>query len=434
MDNINTIISSFKQQNDLNSKIWYKSKGQEYKMNPKVRVKLLEIAHEFISFLDVDVVVSDIIMTGSLANFNWSKFSDIDLHIVADFEQFSKQELPLYEELFRLKKTIYNDKHDITIYGYDVEVYVQDESESHFSSGVYSLLSDNWLVKPKKEKINIDKNLIKSKSKQWMEIIDGVIENAKDEPIDDAKELLKKYKEKLKKYRTCGLEKDGEYSDENIVFKILRRNGYIEKLYNFQNKHEDKLLSLSEAEMSKLLNPVNSTRISSKFGNRWGKKHGGIDIAVPSGTKVVSPANGTVIDSEIRNDSCGGTLYIDHGNGLKTRYCHLKEIKVRKGDRVNQGDIVAFTGGGPQDIGKGRSTGAHLHFELYQNGKTVDPEPYLIGGKPITKSSNTQSSGTQSSNVPSNTETNDDSEESSTLQKYLTQAVQGILPQTKITQ
>jgi len=424
MDNINSIISSFKQQNDLNSKIWYKSKGQEYKMNPKVRVKLLEIAHEFISFLDVDVVVSDIIMTGSLANFNWSKFSDIDLHIVADFEQFSKQELPLYEELFRLKKTIYNDKHDITIYGYDVEVYVQDESESHFSSGVYSLLSNNWLVKPKKEKINIDKNLIKSKSKQWMEIIDGVIENAKDEPIDDAKELLKKYKEKLKKYRTCGLEKDGEYSDENIVFKILRRNGYIEKLYNFQNKHEDKLLSLSEAEMSKLLNPVNSTRISSKFGDRWGKKHSGIDIAVPSGTKVVSPANGTVIDSEIRNDSCGGTLYIDHGNGLKTRYCHLKEIKVRKGDRVNQGDIVAFTGGGPQDKGKGRSTGAHLHFELYQNGKTVDPEPYLIGGKAITKSSN---------DFPS-TPTNDDNEESSTLQKYLTQAVQGILPQTKITQ
>lgn len=424
MDNINSIISSFKQQNDLNSKIWYKSKGQEYKMNPKVRVKLLEIAHEFISFLDVDVVVSDIIMTGSLANFNWSKFSDIDLHIVADFEQFSKQELPLYEELFRLKKTIYNDKHDITIYGYDVEVYVQDESESHFSSGVYSLLSDNWLVKPKKEKINIDKNLIKSKSKQWMEIIDGVIENAKDEPIDDAKELLKKYKEKLKKYRTCGLEKDGEYSDENIVFKILRRNGYIEKLYNFQNKHEDKLLSLSEAEMSKLLNPVNSTRISSKFGDRWGKKHSGIDIAVPSGTKVVSPANGTVIDSEIRNDSCGGTLYIDHGNGLKTRYCHLKEIKVRKGDRVNQGDIVAFTGGGPQDKGKGRSTGAHLHFELYQNGKTVDPEPYLIGGKAITKSSN---------DFPI-TPTNDDNEESSTLQKYLTQAVQGILPQTKITQ
>lgn len=429
MSNINSIISSFKQQKDLNSKIWFKSKDQEYKMNPKVRVKLLEIAHEFISFLDVDVVVSDIIMTGSLSNFNWSKFSDIDLHIVADFEQFSKQELPLYEELFRLKKTIYNDKHDITIYGYDVEVYVQDESESHFSSGVYSLLSDNWLVKPKKEKINIDKNLIKSKSKQWMEIIDGVIENAKDEPIDEAKELLKKYKEKLKKYRTCGLEKDGEYSDENIVFKILRRNGYIEKLYNFQNKHEDKLLSLSEAEMSKLLNPVNSTRISSKFGDRWGKKHSGIDIAVPSGTKVVSPANGTVIDSEIRNDSCGGTLYIDHGNGLKTRYCHLKEIKVRKGDKVNQGDIVAFTGGGPQDMGKGRSTGAHLHFELYQNGKTVDPEPYLIGGKDITKSSDTQSND----NSP-NAQTNNDSEESSTLQKYLTQAVQGILPQTKITQ
>jgi predicted nucleotidyltransferase len=262
MNNMGSIVSSFKEQVDLNSKIWRKSKGQNYKMDSEVRVKLLEIAYEFISFLDVNIVVSDIIITGSLANFNWSKYSDVDLHIVADFDQFSKKELPLYEELFRLKKTIYNDKHDITIYGYDVEVYVQNESESHFSSGVYSILNDDWLVNPKKENIKIDKNLIKSKAKQWMEIIDEVIENAKDEPMEKAKEIIKKYKEKLKKYRTCGLEKNGEYSDENIVFKILRRNGYIEKLYNFQNKHADKMLSLNESPQ--YVNPSEYTNTNFK--------------------------------------------------------------------------------------------------------------------------------------------------------------------------
>ena len=144
MGNIQSILTSFKQQDDLNPKIWYlpkerymgDHKGQSYKMNPKVRERLLQIAHEFINFLDVDIIVSDIIMTGSLANYNWSKYSDIDLHILTDFGQFSKKELPLYEELFRLKKTIYNDKHDIKIYGYEVELYVQHESESHFSSGV----------------------------------------------------------------------------------------------------------------------------------------------------------------------------------------------------------------------------------------------------------------------------------------------------------
>jgi hypothetical protein len=79
-----------------------------------------------------------------------------------------------------------------------------------------------------------------------MDIIDGVIENISDEPIDKAKKIIKKYKDKLKKYRTCGLEKDGEYSDENLVFKVLRRNGYIEKLFDFENKHIDKKLSIQE--------------------------------------------------------------------------------------------------------------------------------------------------------------------------------------------
>lgn len=255
MGNMQDILQSFNQQDNLNPKFWRSPKekttkdhnGQNSKLKPEIRNRLLEIAYEFINFLDVDIIVADVIMTGSLSNYNWSKYSDVDLHIVADFNQFPKEQLPLYEELFRLKKTIYNDKHDIKIYGYDVEVYVQDESESHFSSGVYSIFYDKWVVNPKKENVKIDKKLIKSKVKQWMNIIDDVIENAKDEPIDTANKLIKKYKDKLKKYRTCGLEKGGEYSDENIVFKILRRNGYIEKLYKFQDKHQDKLLSLNEA-------------------------------------------------------------------------------------------------------------------------------------------------------------------------------------------
>jgi len=240
MKNINTILNSFNIQNNLNPKFWKESSKGDIKLDPKIRERLMEISNEFIEFLKVDIIVSDIIITGSLSNYNWSKFSDIDLHVVSDFSQFPQKTRNLYEELFKLKKLIFNEKHDITIYGYDVELYVQNESESHFSTGVYSVLNDEWIVKPKKEDFKIDKDLIKSKVKQWMDTIDSVIENAEDESLEDAKKLISKYKEKLKKYRTCGLEKGGEYSDENIVFKILRRNGYIERYMDVKRKSYDK--------------------------------------------------------------------------------------------------------------------------------------------------------------------------------------------------
>ena len=254
MSKLKSILSSFHLQDELNPKIWElpneramsDPKGQTEIMKPKVRERLLDIAYEFIEFLGVDVIVSDVVMTGSLSNFNWSQYSDVDLHIIADFGQFSEKELPLYEELFRLKKTLFNDNHDIKIYGYDVELYVQNDVEAHFSSGEYSVLFNEWKTKPKKENIEIDTNLIKTKSEHWMKIIDEVIEDAKESPLESGVESIGKVKDKLKKYRTAGLEDGGEMSDENLVFKVLRRNGYIQKLFDFQNEYQDKKLSLKE--------------------------------------------------------------------------------------------------------------------------------------------------------------------------------------------
>ena len=234
------IINSFVTRDALNPKIWDKDDV----LNKEVREKLLGVANEFINFLGVPILVEDIIFTGSLSNYNWSKYSDIDLHVVADFTQFSDELLPLYQELFKVKKTLFNTDHDIKIFGYEVELYVQDSNEAHFSSGVYSVLFDEWSNKPKKENVKVDKNLIREKSKQWMEVIDTALDAASDVTADDAREILKKCKDKLKKYRTCGLEKEGEYSDENLVFKVLRRNGYIEKLMNFENDVVDKELSI----------------------------------------------------------------------------------------------------------------------------------------------------------------------------------------------
>jgi hypothetical protein len=243
------ILKSFVPQKELNPKIWDATNNKDVgqtKLKPEIRQRLLEISYEFIEFLDVEIVVTDIILTGSLSNYNWSKYSDFDLHIVANFGQYDEGQINLYEKLFTLKKMIFNDKHDITIKGYEVELYVQNETETHFSSGVYSVLFDEWANVPKKEKVSIDKKLIEEKTKQWMNIIDNLIDTIEDDDIDTAKTLVQKYKDKLKKFRTCGLEKGGEYSTENLVFKILRRNGYIQKLHDESNKIIDNKLSMNQ--------------------------------------------------------------------------------------------------------------------------------------------------------------------------------------------
>ena len=135
------------------------------------------------------------------------------------------------------------------------------------------------------------------------------------------------------------------------------------------------LLGVNES----LGSPISKLQIvpGSGFRSKERPSHPGTDYAINSGSDVKSPDDGKVIDSETRNDACGGTLFIDHENGFKSRYCHMKRIDVKKGDKVTKGQIIGLTGGGLQDYGKGNSSGPHLHFELYKDGQLVDPSKYL---------------------------------------------------------
>jgi len=245
MEKVDKIISSFYIQDELNPEIWDETENESYIMKDDVRDSLLIISNEFIDFLGLEIFVSDITMTGSLSNYNWSEFSDVDLHILYDFTEAGEQK-ELYKELFKLKKTLFNSTHDITVKGFEVELYVQDSSEPHFSTGVYSVMFNEWINEPTKESVSIDDKSLTEKAEQWMDIIDVVIENVKDENLEMALEQIDKVKERLKKYRSCGLEKEGEYSYENLVFKFLRRNGYIQKLFDFTNNLVDKNLSLEQ--------------------------------------------------------------------------------------------------------------------------------------------------------------------------------------------
>lgn len=245
MANFEKILSSFYVQDSLNPKIWENPNSSDSTMIESVREKLLEIANEFVDFLGVEIFVQDIHMTGSLANYNWSDFSDVDLHILYDFQE-SGDKKELLIELFKLKKTLFNSTHNIKVRGFDVEMYVQDTTESHFSTGVYSVLFDEWIATPSKDEVSIDEDKLKSKVESWMDLIDTTIDEVEDDELDDAMSVIDGIKEKLKKYRSIGLENEGEYSYENLTFKFLRRNGYIQKLFDFTNELMDKRLSLEQ--------------------------------------------------------------------------------------------------------------------------------------------------------------------------------------------
>lgn len=241
------IVKSFELNDTLNPKVWDNYADiNKATLKKEIRQRLLSAAQEFLYYVDIDVIISDIVLMGSLSNYNWSDYSDFDLHIIADYNQFPNEQYELYSELFDLKKTLFNLKHDIKIKGFDVELYLQDENSEAFSDGVYSIMFDEFISKPTKDVKKINKELIKTKAEQWMKIIDECIEQAEKEDLQDSQETLKKCYKKIKKCRQSGLEKGGEFSIENLVFKYLRRNGYIGKLLEMRDKLLDQKLSLQE--------------------------------------------------------------------------------------------------------------------------------------------------------------------------------------------
>jgi predicted nucleotidyltransferase len=241
MSKYEKILHSFSIKDTLNPKVWENPEDpKKATMISKVRKALMRIAEEFVDDLGDDVFVEDIYLMGSLANFNWSEYSDFDLHVIIDFERYDDQE-ELYKELFDLKKKLFNDKHDIKIFGYDVEVYAQGTSDEAHSDGVYSVMNNEWIHQPTKLNHKLDMSVLKTKIKCWTDKIDDAIEEAKSEGNSDK---LKTLKDKLKDYRQSGLNKEGEFSYENLVFKFLRRSGHIGKLFDEKTKIKDKELSV----------------------------------------------------------------------------------------------------------------------------------------------------------------------------------------------
>jgi predicted nucleotidyltransferase len=217
----------------LNPDIW----SDENRIKPDIRIKLLQIGQDFYKNANLTVPISDILLIGSNANFNWTPTSDLDVHIVIDFKKLEMSNESA-KEFTNLLKFRWNLEHDIHIKSYNVEVYIQDVSSKNSATGVYSLLNDKWLMKPVQQNIVLDKELIKSKYQDSVKKIKTAIQ---EQNLERMKTILKDFYD----FRQAGLDRAGEFSTENVVFKLLRNKGHLDALRDATNKLYDKQTSIN---------------------------------------------------------------------------------------------------------------------------------------------------------------------------------------------
>lgn len=230
-------LSKLEPRTQLSSDIW-----QVDKLKPEMSDRLKMIADDFIKSLDMEINPVDILLVGSMAGYNWSDYSDIDLHIVLDFNEIS-QNKALVEKYFFLAKSKWNNIYDIRIHGHEVELYVQDIEDKTISSAVYSVKNDKWVEKSEQKKVNIDYEGITRKVKEIADEVDQ-LENLFDKSeYDDTYEKALHLQQKLRTFRKAGLEKQGEFSNENLIYKVLRRAEQLEKISKLVNDSYTKLRS-----------------------------------------------------------------------------------------------------------------------------------------------------------------------------------------------
>jgi len=233
--------SSFENHESLAPNIW-----NDGEINPKIGRRLLKIANDFIDGLPVEVNVEDITLTGSLANFNWSNYSDVDLHIIVNFLEVDEN-LVLVKSFFDNARMKWNNGHNIRIKGYDVEIYVENSGESHKSSGVYSILNGEWIKEPKRYQSSIDFTGARRKAEDiefQVNIVSNLITAHKNKV---ALQNIDRIKRKIKNMRRAGLESPRqEFSVENIAFKILRRNDTLGFLNDLKKRAYDDMMSMNE--------------------------------------------------------------------------------------------------------------------------------------------------------------------------------------------
>ena len=219
----------------LNSKL-FDTRDPKLRLHEDVRNKLIEIANTFLEDVrDQGILIypADIRIVGSNAGYDYTPYSDIDLHIVVNSEFYScdPKILQTALNLFRFQ---FNDQYNITVKGIEVEVYAEDIKSATVSNGIYSIIQNRWIKYPQPE-VDMSEYItpeIKDKASQWTSLIEEVIELAPSESLsaEDDLQRCEHLINRLYLMRKTGLETDGRLSEGNLIFKQVRNSGMLDAL------------------------------------------------------------------------------------------------------------------------------------------------------------------------------------------------------------
>jgi predicted nucleotidyltransferase len=280
-------------------------------MRRSARKALLRIAAEFLISLGVEVRPDDITVTGSMANFNYTPESDLDLHVIMDYSSID-DDLDLVRQMLMAKKSLWNLRHNITIKGHDVEVYPQDASESHHSTGVYSVLRDEWAIQPTRTEPSVDPASVLQKVESLMALIDDTLKRS------DRAMHITGLREKLANMRKTGLSNAGEFSVENLAFKELRRMGYLDRLADIERSDRDTSLSVAqEGHRMKILKSELAVILKEELAELDNPRHRGSPDPESRASSNFDPPDDLILGADEDSEHCESeTEPYDDGNDM----------------------------------------------------------------------------------------------------------------------
>ena len=228
------LLEKFEVHDELNPKLWANNK-----LNSEVEAKIVEIVEQFVSTCDVPLHIVDVHIVGSQASFNYTEFSDIDVHIVSNFElvDCSKEVL---QTAYNAVKTKFNSDYDITIHGIDVELYVEDVRSGVTSNGIYSLYKGTWVKFPQKL-TDIPQVDVSQEVAEWTQKINSIL-------TQNDSTQIEKVIDELYLVRQHSLASEGEYGLGNQLFKEVRNSGLLDKLKDAYKQSRSKELSLESVQ------------------------------------------------------------------------------------------------------------------------------------------------------------------------------------------